>query len=676
LRFSLCNLRAVSCLLLCLAGGIFSSWSGLAEVHLTDEAGGFSGQRFAAALSELADQNSDGRHEFLVGAPLDTENGLESGAVFYYRSREDNRHGLQQVWHGQPGEWFGYAVARIGDVNDDGREDFAVGAPEYDGGGANQGRVYIFYGDTSISSSPDLTISGDAAGDYFGFAISAAGDFNGDGKDDFIVGAPLKNAPGMESGAAYVIYGASGGPSNDLADALMLSGENAGDHFGHSVTDAGNFLGSNSDCVAVGAPGNTQDGIDAGAAYVFAGEQFPADPDADHDLKIRNGAAARPGSLYGFAVEGIGRWDGDGYDDLAIGAPYCNESGSEAGRVEIVFGDPSPSTTGDRYANGEAATDHFGYSLARLGQVEGSGLEDLLIGAPGHDGTASDAGRAYIFAGGSSSTNDAGNLTVLDAAPLNAGTMAQDHFGVAVASAGFFDDDEIPDYAVGADAGNIGNTASAGYCWVDDSSGQLVANLLSLWNADWDDEGGIRLSFAFSLPAQRIVRISLHRSVPGGPAQLVWSGPVPGPDAQQGPVLTPEGFTFSDGSAPAGPQLTYTLTLAKSDGTEVVLSALNGPDPDLRPVLAAHLEPVWPNPFNPAVTISFDLPAGRQGHLQVLDMRGRVVAELFSGPGRGAGQTATWNGQTLQGRPAPSGVYLFRLQTGNEVLTRRAVLAK
>ena len=677
MQFFRCNPRAAAFLMVSFLGLSLPGLPLKAAVHLTDEATGVGGQRFAAALSELADQNSDGRHEFLLGAPQDDINGLNAGAVFYYRSRETNSHGLQKVWRGAPGEQFGYAVARIGDVNDDGREDFAVGAPYSDAGGADAGRVYIFFGATTISNSADLTITGSASGDLFGSAISAAGDFNGDGKDDFIVGAPYKNAPGIDSGAAFVIYGGNSGPSNNLANALMLSGEIAGDLFGYSVTDAGNFLGSAQDCVAVGAPGNTVDGLDAGAAYVFEGAQAPTSPDAVFDLKIRNSASARPGSQYGFAVRGIGRWDSDSYDDLAIGAPYCNESASAAGRVEIVFGDPSPSATGDRYVNGEASSDHLGYSLARVGDVEGSSLDDLLIGAPGHDSTASNAGRAYIYTGGSGNTADAGDLMVLDVAPLMAGTSAGDEFGWAVASAGLFDDDDIPDYAVGAPGGNIGSTAAAGYCWVADSGGQVVATMLRSWQADWLTDGGVRLVFAFSSEAAAtMTHLELVRRVDGAAAQTLWAGPPPRDSAGTGVLLMGDGFTFVDRTAPAGAVLDYSLVLTRSDGSTTTLAALAGPDPSAVPGALAAIEAPWPNPFNPAVTVRFLVPAGQQGQLRVMDVRGRQVARLFSGPGQGGWRSVTWSGLTEAGRPAPSGVYVFRLETGDGVLTRRAVLAK
>lgn len=661
-----------------------------ATAFLTDEANGVNLQLFGAAISELEDMNGDGRGELLIGAPGDNVNGSLAGAVFYYRSRSTNSQGLEQVWRGNGGEKFGFAVARVGDVNGDGTPDFAVGAPLCDTGGTNRGRVCLFWGGSTISSTPDLVIYGSAGSDQFGYSISAAGDFNGDGEDDFIVGAPFKDANGTDNGAAFVIFGQSGGPSTDLADAVMLTGQIAGDHFGWSVTGAGNFLGTANDCVAVGAPLNTEYGMDAGAAYVYEGSTYPQTPNSVFDLKIHNGSAAAPFSQYGFAVRGIGQWNNDGFDDLAIGAPYCNSNGSEAGRVEIVFGGASPSNTGDRYVKGQLATDHFGWSLARVGDINGSG-EDLLVGAPGYDADAADGGRAYLYYGGSPSYNSAASCEVLPVDPLNPGTAANDKYGEAVASAGYFDNDGILDYAVGAPGGNIGNASTAGYVWVKDSGDQVVAAYLSAWRAVWTAEGTVAVEFSIAQPVGQLAALSLERQGldrNGDPqaSDLIWSGPVnlSGPvDLGSGLAFDGTVFTYTDDEAlegmPAGGDLLYSLTITDQDGQSFTLDSLAGPGAYLGGPLPGNmvaLDPAWPNPFNPLVSIRFVAPAGQHAVCRVTDLRGRVVATLFAGDGPGDWRTVTWNGRTDAGSQAPSGVYFIRLETDTGTAVRRVVLAK
>ena len=676
---------------LVLAGSLAAPARG--EVHLTDEASGVAGQAFGASISELEDLNGDGRGEFLVGALGDDVAGLNAGAVFCYLSRPANSHGLEKVWRGVAGEQFGHVVARIGDVNSDGRPDFAVGAPYSDTAGADAGRVCLFWGGSTLSSSPDLVILGDLGGGQFGFSISAAGDFNGDGEDDFIVGAPLRNAGATQNGAAFVIFGGNGGPSTDLGDALMLTGEIAYGRFGWSVTDAGNFLGTAQDCVAVGAPYNTADGMEAGAAYVYEGSTAPTSPNAVFDLKIRNGADARPFSQYGFAVRNAGRWDGDGYDDLAIGAPYCDEGGNEAGRVEIVFGGPSPSATGNRSVNGQAATDHFGWSLARVGQVDGSSSEDLLVGAPDHDSTAADAGRAYLYLGGSSSYDSAASLVVLPVAPLNPGTAANDRYGFAVASAGLFDADADLDYAVAAPVGSIGTTAAAGYVWVHDSTGGVVAAALAGWDAAWTPDGAVDLRFAVNLARESLASLLLERRVLDAGGNLVesrtaWQGALDlagsgGPvDLGAGLVFDGAAFLFTDsGVLPPDAYtggLQYVLTLTGTDGAELTLDALAGPGTftGSLPVPQLALDAAWPNPFNPTVSVRFLAPVGGEARCRVTDLRGRHVATLFSGAGSGVWRTVTWDGRADDGRLSASGVYLVSLEGDGQRAVRRVVLAK
>ena len=272
-------------------------------VHLTDE-NGSGGTLFGAAMTELEDLNGDLKWEFLVGAP-GAPNGGSHGAVFMWMGGQELTAEPDFQWTGVIQEQFGFSVARIGDVNDDGEPDWAVGAPYSNEGGTNKGKVYLFYGDANPASIIPVGIIGELGGDNFGYSLSAAGDFNSDGVDDFIVGAPAIDSglPGR-AGFAYVIFGDNGGVSTDLGDALKLTGDFSADGFGWSVTDAGNFLGGD-DCVAVGAPKNdSRWGLNAGAVYVYEGGGSPNNV-VDHVIGCGGTAA---GSQYGFAVRGVGDW--------------------------------------------------------------------------------------------------------------------------------------------------------------------------------------------------------------------------------------------------------------------------------------------------------------------------------------------------------------------------------
>jgi hypothetical protein len=658
-----------------------------AEGYWYDPAG-VSPDVFGTSMTELGDINSDGFDEFLIGVAGSDSSGLDAGQVFLWFGGAEVTLAPDRVWNGTSPEMFGWCVANIGDVNRDGRPDWAVGAPLSNAGGTARGRVCIFYGGSNPASTPDVIIAGTAGGDQFGTSISAAGDFDGDGADDFIVGAPYSDVRATNAGAAYVIYGQAGGPSTNLANATVLAGEIAEDHFGWSVSDAGNFLAGNEQCVAVGAPlSNTHGGIDAGAVYVFKGRTGGAVPDTTIDFVAGIGAAAKANSQFGYVVRGVGRINSDTNDDLAVGAPFCNEAAATAGRVEIFYGGLTPAVVAGHAINGQTATDNFGWSLDRVGNVSGTTRDDVLIGAPFRDQAATDSGRAYIYEGGSSATS-AGSLFNVVNNPVKPGTAADDHFGWAVAYAGDFDGDALPDYAIAAPSGNIGSTgATAGFVTLVHSTAGPVPTLVRHWQAVWRDAGQIELGFAFALPNENIAELVLVRQVRDADGSLrsedrIWSGSARVAADGLPDVLADLGdsYRYLD-TAPAlvrdSDRFSYAVTALTGDGQHLFLDNLAGPGerPIRLPALLAMV-PAWPNPANPAVTIRFRAAAAEPVNLQVLDLRGRLVRELHRSDGTGAWQEVVWHGQDDLGQAAASGVYLIRLAGAHDLVTQRVVLAR
>ena len=124
------------------------------------------------------------------------------------------------------GDNFGFSVSTAGDVNGDGYSDVIVGAYYNDAGGSNAGRSYIYFGGTLMDNTADVIMTGEAAGDYFGYSVSTAGDVNGDGYSDVIVGAYSNDAGGSDAGRAYIYFG--GASMDNIADVIM-TGEAAGD---------------------------------------------------------------------------------------------------------------------------------------------------------------------------------------------------------------------------------------------------------------------------------------------------------------------------------------------------------------------------------------------------------------------------------------------------------------
>ena len=165
-------------------------------------------------------------------------------------------------------DFFGYSVSSAGDVNGDGYDDLIVGAVGNGLATNNAGKAYIYFGGRVIDNMPDLILAGTSTGDKFGNSVSTAGDVNGDGYDDVIVAAYYNDAAGVDAGRAYIYLGGSN--MNSTADVVM-TGAAAGDWFGISVSTAGDVNGDGFSDVIVGAWQNDAGGTDAGRAYIYFG---------------------------------------------------------------------------------------------------------------------------------------------------------------------------------------------------------------------------------------------------------------------------------------------------------------------------------------------------------------------------------------------------------------------
>ncbi len=281
------------------------------------------------------------------------------------------------------GDQLGHAVAGLGDVSGDGRPDVAIGLPRRNGDGSDRGEVWLWGADYPLSGPPNKVLQGELAGDQFGWAVRPAGDVNGDGDDDFIVGAPYNDAAGANAGRAYVFFG---GAELDLQPDVVLTGEAAGDQFGYAVAGGGDLNADGFDDVLVGAPYNAAGGSTAGRAYVFFGG---AAPDAQADA-VMTGAA---GAALGWALGAGGDWNGDGHADAVVGAILTRFA-------YVHFGGPAFDGVADLVLAGEQNADRFGYAFATLPDFDGDGWNDLAVGAIHNDAGGFDAGRVYLYRGG------------------------------------------------------------------------------------------------------------------------------------------------------------------------------------------------------------------------------------------------------------------------------------
>lgn len=683
IRFLNSNVRAgfglwALCLSLLLLGGV----PALADVHLTDvdpltgDPVGVADQFLGGSVAFLPDINGDGLDELIVGVPGDTRAGTNTGAVFFWYGGHARAAAPDRIWTGLTEERLGTVVAAIGDVNRGGKADFALGAPWYSG---KRGRVFVIYGENlpasgSASALAPLEILGENGGDQFGFSVAAAGNFNGDNSDDadLIVGAPYSFG---SRGSAYVLFGGSGGPSADLADATSLAGQFGGNRFGWSVSGAGNFLGGNEEAVAVGAPFYTLYGLNAGAVFVYEGTLAGAAPDTTIEKILRPDITNRAGTLYGYVVRGGARWDNDSYADVAVGGPGANDGSGVRGRVEVHLGDPSVSGLGDSWLEGVAANDSLGYSIGWVHEP-GSDRPDLLVGAPyanaqdDQGNGTSDGGRAYRWANGASSGGAAG-AGQLPVTPQVPGTAGGDHYGAWVASAGDFNGDGMADLAVGAPTGNIANNAVAGYVHLMDSDDLVVPNLVASWQADWSAGGAARLVFALSVSRYEVAGVDLVRR-DGAGRHTLWSGPAL---AREGGLQDLGGsYLLVDRAAAGGSR--YDMTVHLRDGGSASVTGLAGPSGNAPSMAGLEVAAPWPNPANPMVTVRFRAESGRRVAVTVHDLRGRVVRRLPLLAATGAWQETVWDGQDHSGAAAASGVYLLRVDSGDAVRRARVTLAR
>ena len=316
------------------------------------------------------------------------------------------------------GSQFGVSVSSAGDVNGDGFDDVIIGAYLYN---SNTGRAYIYYGGINLNTIADVILTGEGSGNVFGCAVSSAGDVNGDGYSDVIVGAYGNSS---NKGRAYIYFG--GLTMNNSAD-VTISGEIAGNDFGTSVSTAGDVNGDGYSDVIVGAD---LYGSNTGRTYIFFGGALM------NNIADITMTGAATFYTFGKSVSTAGDVNGDGFSDVIIGASGYS---SNTGRAYIFLGGNSMDNTPDVVMTGEAASNNFGVSVSSAGDVNGDGYSDVICGAYGYN---SNTGRAYIYYGGAV-MNSIADVIMTGEAIFN-------FFGNSVSSAGDVNGDGFSDVIISA----------------------------------------------------------------------------------------------------------------------------------------------------------------------------------------------------------------------------------
>jgi MYXO-CTERM domain-containing protein len=323
--------------------------------------------------------------------------------------------------NGSASSYFGWSVGGAGDLNGDGYDEIVVGAPFYS---ASTGRAFVYLGSaTGPATTASYTFTGAYTYCYFGRSVDGAGDVNGDGYDDLVIGSEGWN---YSYGRVYVWYGSSTGLA---ATADRIIEGTSSNYLGYAVAGAGDVNHDGYDDVIAGAWGYA---THTGAAYVYHGSATGLSSTASTTMIGPATYAA-----FGRDVNGAGDVNGDGYDDILVGAFNHNAA---AGYVEVHHGSPTGiSSTAARALDGATTGDEFGFVVSGAGDVNNDGYDDIVISAPSY---SSSTGRVAIYHGSASGIG----ATATTEIPGLTGS----HFGYSVSGAGDIDDDGYDDIVVGA----------------------------------------------------------------------------------------------------------------------------------------------------------------------------------------------------------------------------------
>jgi hypothetical protein len=460
--------------------------------------GGQIGAAMGRSVASAGDVNGDGYDDILVGASsMDVGNTDEGIAYLWYGSAS----GPAAIadWNAQAnqdGAYMGFSVASAGDVNNDGYSDIIIGASLYDNGEADEGAVFVWHGSASgmaangipdTNGLPDIgdevwRIEGESNGAWLGYSAASAGDINGDGYSDVVVGAPLFSNP--NNGEGQVRGYLSGVSGATLGIAWDAESNQVDARLGSSVSTAGDINGDGYSDVIVAAFLYDVGGlVDAGRVYIFLGS---AEGLSDIPQRILDGTLAN--GYFGGAVSTAGDVNRDGYDDILIGAYGYNNTG----RVYLYLGSASGIGATSVWTNDGTINSQFGVAVGAAGDVNGDGYGDIIVGARQYTNGQNNEGATYVFFGTVSPT------TIQTTPWIVESNIADANLGCGVGGAGDVNGDGYADIIVGAFGYNTNEGAA--FVWHGSASGLPGGTTGTLANANWQAGGNTTaLDFGYSV---------------------------------------------------------------------------------------------------------------------------------------------------------------------------------
>jgi hypothetical protein len=415
------------------------------------------------------------------------------------------------------GDLFGHSVTSLGDLDGDGVDDLAVGAPGDDDGGPTCGAVWVLFLNANGTVKSHLKISDTEGGfdgildddDRFGKSVAWLDDLDGDGVGDLAVGTPRDDDGGTHRGAVWILFLKPDGTVKSHQKISATQGGftgilDNGDLFGHSVDWLGDLDGDGVGDLAVGAVWDDDGGLTRGAVWVLF---LNTDGTVKSHQKISDTEGGFTGILdnadrFGCSVAWLGDLDSDGVGDLATGAIFDDDGGYNRGAVWILFLNDDGtvkdhqkiSDTEGGFAGILNAGDHFGYSVTSLGDLDGDGVGDLGVGAWQDDDGGTDRGAVWMLFLNPDGTVKLHQKTCDTGGGFNGILDDEDRFGAAVASLGDLDGDGVGDLAVGAPYDDDGGV-NRGAVWV------LFLDGVATCPADIDGSGDVNVDDLLTLLA-------------------------------------------------------------------------------------------------------------------------------------------------------------------------------
>ncbi len=363
--------------------------TGLSSTEFWSVSGTQLGCRFGESVSGGGDINGDGFMDIIIGAPLFDSLDTDEGIAYVYAGGVDSLYFYGKYYNGIAGSKLGTKVAFVGDINLDGLSDMAIGAPYY---GNEAGAIYVVLGNTVSHSAFDVIKIASQDSARFGYGLSGSGDLNGDCKSEIVVGSPYYDETQINEGCADIFE--FDGDSLISVKHITLGIANA--CIGISVSSCGDVNGDGLSDIIVGGNLYSGDNTSEGIAIVYPGDSSSYVGDYNWYQTGRQDYAE-----FGYSVSGVGDVNGDGYNDIIVGARYYDDTVANSGAAFVYYGGRSGISKNYEWAFDEdvGSYSQAGYSVAMNGDINGDGYDDIVVGVPYYDNGTGDEGRVYVYYG-------------------------------------------------------------------------------------------------------------------------------------------------------------------------------------------------------------------------------------------------------------------------------------